>query len=337
MRVGAVLEQEDAVLAAVGGDPLALEGEVAADVDEHRRARAVTLRLGLEVLEGEAQVVAAAVDEHGAAARGQDGQRRGHEGVRGAQDVRALDARVRQGRLRGAGPAREGDGGRPVPGGPGRLEAVGHRALRPLLGVEDLVPERVEPAAVARVEADGEAFEGRHRADPGSRGGPTSAPPGPGGRRVQGAFRSRAAAAGVAGPPRPGRPAVVADWDDVRRLALALPETSERLSRGLRQWRVKDKLVVWERPLRRSDLDALGDAAPDGPILGARVEHLGAKEALLADDPGVFFTTPHFDGYPAVLVRLDRIAVGDLDEVVVEAWLARAPARLVKAFLDARA
>jgi hypothetical protein len=129
----------------------------------------------------------------------------------------------------------------------------------------------------------------------------------------------------------------VADWDDVRRLALALPETSERRSRGLRQWRVKDKLVVWERPLRRADLEALGDAAPDGPVLGARVEHVGAKEALVADDPEIFFTTPHFDGYPAVLVRLDRIAVEDLDEVVVEAWLARAPARLVKAFLDARA
>jgi hypothetical protein len=129
----------------------------------------------------------------------------------------------------------------------------------------------------------------------------------------------------------------VADWDDVRRLALALPETSEWRSRGLRQWRVKDKLVVWERPLRRADLEALGDAAPDGPVLGARVEHVGAKEALVADDPEIFFTTPHFDGYPAVLVRLDRIAVEDLDEVVVEAWLARAPARLVKAFLDARA
>jgi hypothetical protein len=72
-------------------------------------------------------------------------------------------------------------------------------------------------------------------------------------------------------------------------------------------------------------------------VLGARVEHVGAKEALVADDPEVFFTTPHFDGYPAVLVRLDRIAVEDLGEVVVEAWLARAPARLVKAFLDARA
>ena len=47
---------------------------------------------------------------------------------------------------------------------------------------------------------------------------------------------------------------------------------------------MKDKLFVWKRPLRRSDLEALGDAAPDGPILGARVEHLVAKEALLADD-----------------------------------------------------
>src|SRR2546423_2506328 len=124
----------------------------------------------------------------------------------------------------------------------------------------------------------------------------------------------------------------VATWDDVRRIALALPETSERLSRDLRQWRVKDKGFVWERPLRRSDLEALGDRAPTGPILGARVEHLVAKEALLATDAGVFFTTPHFDGYPAVLVRLEEIGVEDLDEVIVEAWLARAPKRLAKSY-----
>jgi hypothetical protein len=129
----------------------------------------------------------------------------------------------------------------------------------------------------------------------------------------------------------------MADWDDVQRIALDLPETGERLSRDLRQWRVKDKLFVWERPLRRSDLEALGESAPDGPILGARVEHLVAKEAILADDPGVFFTTPHFDGYPAVLVRLDRISVDDLDEVIVEAWLARAPARLANAYVDQHA
>ena len=124
----------------------------------------------------------------------------------------------------------------------------------------------------------------------------------------------------------------MATWEDVRRLALALPHSEERLSRGLRQWRVKDKLFVWERPLRRSDLEALGDRAPDGPILGARVEHLVAKEALLATGEGVFFTTPHFDGYPAVLTRLDRISAEDLEELVTEAWLARASKRLVQEY-----
>jgi hypothetical protein len=126
----------------------------------------------------------------------------------------------------------------------------------------------------------------------------------------------------------------VATFDDVRRIALALPETSEEISRDLRHWRVKDKGFVWERPLRRSDLEALGDSAPDGPILGVRVEHLVAKEAILADDPDVYFTTPHFDGYPAVLVRLDRIAPEELQEAIVEAWLARAPKRLADKFLS---
>jgi hypothetical protein len=128
----------------------------------------------------------------------------------------------------------------------------------------------------------------------------------------------------------------MATWDDVRRIALALPETSERTSRELRQWRVKDKLFTWERPLRQTDRRALGDAAPEGPILGVRVEHLGAKEALLASDPGVFFTTPHFDGYAAVLVRLERIDLGELEDVIVEAWLSRAPKRLAQSYVDAR-
>jgi hypothetical protein len=126
----------------------------------------------------------------------------------------------------------------------------------------------------------------------------------------------------------------VATWEDVREMALALPETSERVSRDLRQWRVRDKVFVWERPLRRSDLQALGDEAPDGAILGAHVEHLGAKEALLANDEGVFFTTPHFDGYAAILVLLDGVTLEALEEVVVEAWLARAPRRLARAYLD---
>jgi hypothetical protein len=128
--------------------------------------------------------------------------------------------------------------------------------------------------------------------------------------------------------------AVVATWEDVRRIALELPQTSEGVSRGQRRWLVKDKGFVWERPLRKSDHEALGEAAPEGPILGARVEHLVAKEALLADDPGVFFTTPHFDGYPAVLVRLEEIGLDDLREVIVEAWLARAPKRLVDEYLS---
>ena len=128
----------------------------------------------------------------------------------------------------------------------------------------------------------------------------------------------------------------MATWDDVRRIALELPETSEGVSRDLRRWLVKDKGFVWERPLRKSDHEALGDAAPEGPILGARVEHLVAKEALLADDPRVFFTTPHFDGYPAVLVRLDEIGIDDLREVIVEAWLARAPKRLAEEYLRER-
>jgi hypothetical protein len=126
----------------------------------------------------------------------------------------------------------------------------------------------------------------------------------------------------------------VGTWDDVRRIALGLPETSERTSHGHASWCVRDKGFVWERPLRPSDLRALGNAAPAGPILGARVEHAGAKEALLADDPDIYFTTPHFDGYPAILVRLDNIGVDELEELIVEAWLARAPKRLAKDYVE---
>ncbi len=126
----------------------------------------------------------------------------------------------------------------------------------------------------------------------------------------------------------------MATWEQVRSIALALPETEERDSRGACQWRVKDKLFVWERPLRTKEVEELGDDAPDGPILAARVEHVGAKEALLADDPDLYFTTSHFDGYPAILVRLDCAEFGELREVVTEAWLARAPRPLVKAYLD---
>ena len=126
----------------------------------------------------------------------------------------------------------------------------------------------------------------------------------------------------------------MATWDEVRRIALALPETVERSGRdGVLEWRVRDKGFAWERPLRRGDRSALGDAAPTGPILAAHLPDLGVKEALLSDDAEVFFTTPHFDGYAAILIRLDRIAAPELEEVLVEAWLNRAPKRLAKAYL----
>jgi hypothetical protein len=128
----------------------------------------------------------------------------------------------------------------------------------------------------------------------------------------------------------------VATWEDVRRIALALPETGEKLSWGTPAWQVKGKGFVWDRPLRKSDLEALGLAEQEGPVLGVRVADEGVKQALVADDPDVYFTTPHFDGYPAVLVRLDRIEVPELSEVITEAWLLKAPKRLAQAFLDGR-
>jgi hypothetical protein len=123
----------------------------------------------------------------------------------------------------------------------------------------------------------------------------------------------------------------VADWDDVARIVGELPETAEA---SPRTWRVRKKLIAWERPLRKADYEALGDAAPDGDILGARVPDEGVKFALIADDPSVYFTTPHFDGYPAVLVRLAEIGVPELTELITEAWLAQAPKTLAKAFLQ---
>jgi hypothetical protein len=131
----------------------------------------------------------------------------------------------------------------------------------------------------------------------------------------------------------PGRYARdVADWDDVRRTALALPQTSEGSSYGHLAWKVAGKGFVWERPLRARDLVELGDRAPEGPILGARVAGLGAKEALLHDASGAYFTTSHFDGYPAILVRLTEIPLDELHELIVEAWLARAPARIAREY-----
>ena len=129
----------------------------------------------------------------------------------------------------------------------------------------------------------------------------------------------------------------MATWEDVSRLALALPAAEEGTTYGgNRAWTVRRKMFVWERPLRKRDLAALGDAAPDGPILGAKTEHLVAKEALLAEEPRAVFTTPHFDGYAAVLVHLPEADLDLLEELITEAWLACAPKRLAQKFLDER-
>src|SRR3954447_25639889 len=121
----------------------------------------------------------------------------------------------------------------------------------------------------------------------------------------------------------------MATWDDVARVCLALPGTTEVPSRDRRQWKVADKLFVWERPLRRRDLEELGDDAPTGPVLAARVPDEGAKFALVAAEPQVYFTTAHFTGYPAVLCRLDRLDEAALTELATEAWACRAPRALV--------
>ena len=122
----------------------------------------------------------------------------------------------------------------------------------------------------------------------------------------------------------------MASWDDVARIVGELAETTEA---SPRTWRVRKKLMVWERPLRKADYEALGDDAPNGDVLGARVADEGVKFALIADDPTVYFTTPHFDGYPMVLVRLAEIGVPELTELVTDAWLAQAPKTLVRKFL----
>ena len=128
----------------------------------------------------------------------------------------------------------------------------------------------------------------------------------------------------------------MATWDDVRRVSLELPGVEEGTGHGNRQWAVKGKTLAWERPLRRADLEHLGDRAPTGDVLGIRVPDEGVKQALVADDPGVFFTTPHFDGYPAVLAVLEAIGEDELRELLTEAWLDRAPKRMVKEFLASR-
>lgn len=120
----------------------------------------------------------------------------------------------------------------------------------------------------------------------------------------------------------------MATWDDVTACTADLPELEQRP--GERDWRVRGKPVAWERPLRRADLEHLGDAAPTGPILGVRVPDLDAKDVRLRELSPAVFVTPHFDGYPAVLVDLERIDVDDLAALMEDSWATQAPKTLVR-------
>jgi hypothetical protein len=123
----------------------------------------------------------------------------------------------------------------------------------------------------------------------------------------------------------------MATWDDVGRIASVLPDSEERRPR---EWAVHGRNFAWERPLRRRDLDELGASAPERAPLGFYVADEGEKLALVGDEPGTFFTTAHFAGYPIVLARLDQVTVPELEELLEDAWLARAPKRLAQSFLD---
>lgn len=123
----------------------------------------------------------------------------------------------------------------------------------------------------------------------------------------------------------------MASWEDVRRIALGLPETTENGDEHP-SWRVRKKQLAWSRPLRKADLAHLGDDAPTGPVLGVRTADLDVKADLLATEGPVVFTTPHFNGYPAVLVDLEEADVGLIEELITEAWLAQAPKRVADAY-----
>jgi hypothetical protein len=128
----------------------------------------------------------------------------------------------------------------------------------------------------------------------------------------------------------------MATMDDLDEFALAMPETTRGSSAdGRPQYLVHDKLFVGHRTRRRDAIDsATGERLDD--VLMFRVADTGVKELLLSDSRGVYFTTPHFDGYPAVLVRipdLGRIERDELQDLVAEAWLTRAQKRLAKSWL----
>jgi hypothetical protein len=129
----------------------------------------------------------------------------------------------------------------------------------------------------------------------------------------------------------------VATLDDVAAMALDLPEVTEHDRRGNREWSVGSKSFAWERPFSKADLKRFGDATPPGgPILAVRVEDVGEKEAVLAAPPPGFFTIPHFNGYPALLIQLDLVPEQALRDALVDGWLVCAPQKLAAQYLKDR-
>jgi hypothetical protein len=123
--------------------------------------------------------------------------------------------------------------------------------------------------------------------------------------------------------------------EDAAQMALGLPDVTEGERRGIRTWLVSGKGFAWERPFSKADLRRFGETTPpEGPILAVRVADLGEKEAVLAANPAAFFTIPHFDGHPAVLVQLNRVGRRALREAIIDGWLACAPPKLVSQFLN---
>ncbi|HZM38483.1 MAG TPA: MmcQ/YjbR family DNA-binding protein [Acidimicrobiales bacterium] len=124
----------------------------------------------------------------------------------------------------------------------------------------------------------------------------------------------------------------MANQSDVRRIALALPDVTEEADHpfafAVRAGK-KDKGFVWAWAER---------VTPGKPrvhnldVLAVRVPNLGEKEMLLASDPDKFFTEPHYNGFPAVLVRLAAVDVDELAELITDAWRCLAPKRLVKEY-----
>jgi len=127
---------------------------------------------------------------------------------------------------------------------------------------------------------------------------------------------------------------------DVDELALALPQTTKEVSDdGRPTYLVHGKMFCFHRSRRPDAVDPdTGERLDD--VFVFRVADLGVKELLLADSRGHFFTTPHWDGYPAVLIRipeLEHIDREELHDLVVEAWLTRAQKRVAKASLEEHA